>query len=211
MKCEKHDVPFLENKGKFFCPHCLAENRRKPVKYQNLSALNVLPVGLRDCRLNNFKKTTSGKDYGFISSLRKMLDDHELNKLSFRILWINGSSKEDVSHLLASIVSERLLDRKSASYCSLSFFNTYEDAKEQLSSITLHKLCCIDYFIDSLHSVSFYQSVFHLLFSEALINNKVIVMGSHLSIEQFLNKIPQLKSIFSQHQHLIKEMRVYGK
>lgn len=208
MNCEKHKIAMFDVNGKFFCPHCLAEKRREVVRYPNPTLLSSMPVGLRNCRLSDFRKNTKGDEFGFITGLRKLSEPLHEQDFEFNVVWLSDVDPIETTHLLAAVCNERLLAERKALYLNLSerFSNDVDERVQVEHQIRSNPLIVLNLSSIALFSMALSISVRDIVLS-AVENNQIVVIGSQFTVERFMQE-PHGKYALKGLESIIKEVKV---
>lgn len=207
--CQEHQSQMLLVGGQWKCPVCLGKNRRNPTQYYNLGALNILPPVLRDYRLDNYPKTKTGNEYGFITAFRKLIHA-DLSALETRLLWITSPDIRLISQALASIVADRVLVNLPTRFYDLrTILAESESFSQVVTKDDSTSFVCIDnvfanngnnFILGELLRSYLYQIVNH---------NGVLVIGSAQSLTSVM-QFPYIRSTLSHYSNFIKEIKING-
>lgn len=205
MLCDKHQQPMLMISGKYVCPYCLAENRRQPIVFENLAALNEMPKSLRDYRLEQF---TQNKNV--VTALQKFVTK-DLSSFDFRILWLSSNDTLKLSKMTASVCNERLINRMPATYFNASELLMAEFSKlnEYASNIINAKFAVIDSLPKevSISSNSIINLTFNRLIKGVVDNDSILVITSNYPLSVMMQH-PVYRQTLTNYENLIKEVKV---
>lgn len=211
MICDKHEKEMLDVNGKVFCPYCLAENRRNPPKYENPSLLLSMPVGLRDIRLSNFRKTSKGTEFGFISGLRTLSDPLSLHKFDFNVIWISNTNTVELTHLLAAVCNERLLKERKAIYLNSAdrYVVDDEDKINFDRQVRQIELVAINLSGNTMVSNGLAGAIRSWI-SSAVEQGSILILGHTSTVERFMNE-PYGRYALQGFESVIKEIKINAK
>lgn len=214
--CDIHQKPKKLINGQYYCFDCLSvTDSDKPLRYENLSALNKMPSELQTYR---FKSVFTDKSK-VVTSFEKLIDDVQILSLSFNFLWVKTENYLDTHKIAASIVNERLIRHLSAEYLDLNTvlmkeatsFSDNGEMGELLDMIESNPFHCIVLSnIDFLNkiSISRFISFFNSYLKSAILDGNLVVVVSDLSLSEFMKSNQIINKLLTPYKYKIKEINI---
>lgn len=214
--CEIHKKEKKLINGKYYCFDCLSVTENdKPIRYENLSALNKMPIELRDFRFTN----VFNKESKILKSLLKFIDLNAISKLEFNFFWIKVDDYLDTHKIAACITNERLIRHLTSEYLDLNgmimreamTFNESPDISERLKSINECSFHCVTLsefeFVNKV-VVSRFLSFMNGYLKSTMFDGNIVVIVSNLKFKDFMESNNIIKNIFTPYKDLIKEVTI---
>lgn len=219
--CSIHNIEKTLINGKYYCFECLSKtDNDKPVRYENLSALNKMPRELQSCRFNN---VFDGK-VNAVKSLEKLIDDNALNQLDFNILWVKHSNPLNLYKIAATLANERLIRHLKAEYWDLenrilverSSFSTNESEQVQdelhrtynqpFHCVVVNELKVIDKI-----TISRLCAYLNAYVKTAVLNGNFVVFFSTLSFDEYVESNAVFKNLLLPYKDMVKTISLSNK
>lgn len=214
--CEIHKKAKKLINGQYYCFDCLSvTDSDKPVRYENLSALNKMPNELQNYR---FKNVFSDKSK-VVKSFEKFTNNEQILSLDFNFLWVTTENYLDTHKIAASIANERLVRHLPAEYLDLntvlmkeatSFSDNGEigDLLDTIESNPFH--CVVLSNIDFMNkiSISRFISFFNAYLKSAILDGNLVVIVSDLKLSHFMETNQIIRNLLNPYKDMIKEVSV---